>query len=175
MESSEVPTLVPEGEREAYLRNFIGKAIELGKAGRWKDTISHLANKAVAEAVGLEYEDDTRTWMLWKKPSPEEVEELSDAIADNSEFKHPGKGSIKTANVATPPPKATRGIPVEIPDTLWHEVALIHLEEWLHALQQISKKFLIGSQDYEKDVCDYLKQNGVALTNTFLRRNGRKT
>ena len=64
-------------------------------------------------------------------------------------------------------------VPEVAPQKLLQDVALVHLEEWLHGLQHLVGKPLAGYENKELDVTTYLLKQGVSLTDNFLSRHGR--
>ncbi|MCK4588190.1 hypothetical protein KAT60_00045 [Candidatus Woesebacteria bacterium] len=170
-------TVVAEGERPRFLERYIGGAIKLVKEKNYRQAISHLRNANVAKAVGLQFDNEARSFFIKKTPDEEKIKDLSHTIAYGSVFMHgPNKtGKIKIVDLYTLGPEITGKPRPKVPPQMWQEVALIHLEEWLHALQHIKGSSLTGHKDVEVDVADYLKLKSVPLTRNFVvRRKGRE-
>ena len=171
MESSEKIdiTPIPLAERETYLENFLKNGTRLVKDERYKEAIKYLRNGIVASTLGFNFDDDTRVFFIRKTPDEEGIASIAASIAFNSIFtRGPNKtGTIKIAEISVVGPAITRKPAPFIPPSMWHEVALIHLEEWLHALQYIKGSPLAGESDLEKDVGKYLIQKGIPLARNF--------
>ena len=165
-------TVVAEGERPRFLERYIGKAIKLAKEENYEQAANHLRNAKMAKAVGLWFDDEAIGFGIKKTPDKEKIRDLSHTLADNSIFRHgPNKtGKIKIAYIYAVGPELTGKPAPKIPPQMWQEVALIHLEEWLHALQHIKGSSLTGHKDDQVDVADYLKLKGVPLTRNFVVR-----
>lgn len=58
----------------------------------------------------------------------------------------------------------------ELPPALWHEIALIYMEEWVHLLQEISGSLLTDAPDSEIDVANFFEIHGIPMTEAFLER-----
>lgn len=165
-------TVVAEGKRPRFLERYIGKAIKLVKKENYEQAVKHLRNANMAEAVGLWFDNNARGLGIKKTPDKERIRDLSYFLADNSAFRcDPSKtGKIKIAYIYSVGPELTGKPAPKIPPQMWQEVALIHLEEWLHALQNIKGSPLTGHKDDQVDVADYLKLKGVPLTKNFVDR-----
>jgi len=171
-------TVVAEGERPRFLERYIGGAIKLAKEENYEQAVNHLRNANVAKAVGLRFDNEARSFGIRTTPDEEKIEDLSHSLAYNSAFMYgPNKtGKIKIAGLYTLGPEITGKPRPRVPPQMWLEVALIHLEEWLHALQHIKGSSLTGHEDVEVDVADYLKLKGIPLTRNFVvRRKGRES
>ncbi len=160
----------PEGPQ--YLATYIKDGINLVKEKKYEEAIRHLRDPKSAEEVGLNFETDSRSYLVKKDLSQDEADELADRIAYDSGFNHLTK-SIKIADVWALGPEITGKPRPEIPQKLLQDVALVHLEEWLHGLQYLVGKPIAGYEDNELDVTAYLLKQGVSLTDNLLRRHGR--
>ena len=80
--------------------------------------------------------------------------------------------TIQDLNLVFPDQFPKRNNP--IPLSIYQNIALCYVEEWLHALQHITKKQLAGSDDHDIDVALFLKNKNVELTPEFLDRYNRK-
>lgn len=167
-EKTEISPL-PFSERESYLQGFLKGAMDLVKKKRFEGAIKYLNNNTVAETLGLEIERDPRAFLLRHTPDAKKIDDLAASVAFNSQFapKAGKSGTIRLANIAALGPEITGKPAPFIPPALWHEVVLIHLEEWLHGLQHIKGGPLTGESDLEKDVGDYLMNEGVPLARNF--------
>ena len=164
---------LPFSERESYLQGFLKGAMELVKKKRFEGAIKYLKNDTVAQTLGLEIERDPRTFLLRHTPDAEKTAELAANVAYNSQFTRRAaqSGTIRLAKIAALGPEITGKPAPFIPHALWHEVALIHLEEWLHAWQHLKGGPLTGEADLEKDVGNYLRNEGVPLAKNFSLRH----
>lgn len=165
-------------EKLAQLEKFIASGLDLIKRGQFEAAIKHFNNPQLAENFGLEISPSPRRKVLLKTLEPSHLRALADFLASASHFNTRGDGKITLvlSGIATlnEVPEELRGRPlVEVPPLLYHEIALLHAEEWLHALQHFRQSPLAGGEDSEKDVAHYLNQNGVPMTKAFLARYGR--
>ena len=166
-------TPIPLAERETYLENFLESGIELVKKGRYQETIKYLKNGIAAKTLGFDLENDPRVFLIRKTPNGQDVAKIAGEVAYNSRFtRGPNKsGTLTIAQISALGPAITGKPAPSIPPSLWHEVALIHLEKWLHGLQYLKGSPLTGEGDLEKDVGNYLRQKGVTLAPNFSLRH----
>lgn len=160
----------PEGPQ--YLATYIKDGINLVKERKYEEAIRHLRDPKTAKEVGLNFETDSRSYLIKKDLSQDEADELADRIAYDSGFNHLNK-TITIADVWALGPEITGKPAPKIPQKLFQDVALVHLEEWLHGLQYLVGNPLAGYEDKELDVAAYLLKLGAPLTDNFLRRHGR--
>lgn len=163
---------VPEEERGPYLEGFLEDAGMLIRRGRYKQAVTFLRNPVVAKTLGFEFDEDSRSFLVPENPDEDGIKKLSASLAMNSGFDYgPNKtGKIKVADVYAVPPKPGER-KREIPPEVWHEVALIHIEEWIHGLQHLKGKTLTDVEDREKDVAEYLLQKNVPMTKNFSQKH----
>lgn len=143
--------------------------------GKYAEAIRHFRNKEEAEKAGLHFTLSRELFV--DAVSPENVESYSNIVAMNSWFLFDGR-RITPSGVSIMGRKLN-----DIPDeqmnpavkNLAHEVALVHMEEFLHGLQFLRGQPLAGFVDSEVDVASYMQRNGIPLTDAFLRRYDRGT
>ena len=166
-------TPIPLAERETYLENFLESGVELVKKGRYQEAIKYLRNGIAAKTLGFDFENDPRVFFIKKTPNGQNVAKIAGDVAYSSKFtRGPNKsGTLTVAEISALEPAITGKPAAFIPPSLWHEVALINLEQWLHGLQYLKGSPLTGEGDLEKDVGNYLRQKGVTLATNFSRRH----
>ena len=157
--------------RKSFLEDYVGEAIELYKDKDYQSVINHLRDKRAAEWSGFMLDEDVPEFVLRKTPNEEEVDKLVALIAYRSFFKYGPKksGEIRISNFFVIPPEGQSKEDIKIPERLWQEVSLVHLEEWIHGLQHLSNGTLTGADDREKDIPRYLKSKGVEVTDWFMK------
>lgn len=149
------------------LEKYIKQGLEFIKSKDFEAASVHFKNRQIAESLGLFYEDG-QSFGLKVSPTEGQIARLADSVARNSWFwsEHPER-TIELSDVYPIPPNEAQ---VEMPEALKHEIALVHAEEWLHALQYLRGHSLTGQKDGESDVALYLKRHEVPITETFLKR-----
>ncbi|MBU2592803.1 MAG: hypothetical protein ABH867_02900 [Patescibacteria group bacterium] len=146
----------------------IQEGVGLVKGGRHKQAIDHFRKK---EADGIGFTVSRGADRFLDKP-PGSLEEAV-SIANFAAFRstcsiEPGK-RISLSGIDT-----NYQYPANIHQVrLEREIALVHLEEWLHALQFYTGKSLMGYQDPEVDVAAFMVDQGIPLTPAFLLRYDR--
>ncbi len=153
------------------LEEFIERGLEYIKQGDYKQAIKYFRNKDIAKAVGFIY-GDARSYIVTKNQSPEGIEYLLFGSGLDSSFMHittPPKISLADVSVL----QSSGGPTVELPEYVFHNVALVHAEEWLHGLQFLKGKPIAGFEDPDIDVAFYLRNHAVPLTESFLKDYGR--
>lgn len=154
--------LRPE-QKAAFLR-YIYAGGNLIKTGRYQDAIIHFEKDDELKRVGFGFSIG-RSRFINAEPKPEEIPSIANIIAMNSWCWE----NQKTVVVSR-----AKGLPgLRLPDQLLHEISLVHMEEWLHALQCVSEKPLAGYVDREIDVAAYMQKTGIPLTAAFLNRYDR--
>jgi len=149
-------------------RNHIDRGINLIRQGQHAQAIKHFHESGPAQAAEC-YVSRGADWLINGKP-PEigEVPSIANILAYRSGFRYDKKtiklASVKAMNIAENDPALQE---------LYHEVALVHLEEWLHALQDRLGKSVAGYEDWEIDVAAYMIGVGIEPTGTFMRRYDR--
>lgn len=162
--SSIEPSTSPEIKPDQVER-YIDLAGDQLKRGEYEAAIELLRDKSRIEEFGLHFsEGSSRILVLKKAVTDDEIGKLSNRMAANSMF----RTQAKTLDISYFFP-----MNVEVPNELYHEAALIHMEEWLHALQlQIGT--LTGEKDIESDVALYMKHQQIPMTKAFLARYNRE-
>jgi len=168
----EIPP-IPLPERASYLESYIKDGVSLAKKGKYEKAIRHLRDSKTAQEVGLHFEDDARNFILTRNLTADEADRVADKVAYNSQFNRERR-SLRICEVGALGPEITGKPRPQIPQKLLQDAALIHLEEWLHALQYLTQKPLAGNEDHELDVALYLKNQGIPLTDNFLSRHSRR-
>jgi hypothetical protein len=171
MESSEFTVFEAVSEKEKILEKHIDDGIELAKKNQFEETMNHLRKPDVAKAVGMDL-DMGPVFTINRNLSPDEEINMANNVALESIFDHSRDvPMIKIASVVALPEEITGKPTPTLSPQLLKETALIHLEEWIHALQFAAGKPLTGIKDEEKDMVNYLEKKGVALTPAFLQRH----
>ena len=163
---------VSSNEKAEYLEKFILKGGSLIRDKKYTEAIEYFDSKRTAEKVGFSYSDRIRTTcvLLSESPTSEDIPHIADAVASVSWFKTLSD-QTKIIILSTVVPYSNTVI---IPESLFHEISLIHMEEWLHGLQYMrSKPRSVFLLDHELDVAIYMYKHKIPMTETFLRRYDR--
>ncbi len=166
------------------LESHIGKGLDAIKSGDYKIAISLFSDSEAARQAGLSYEDKPSLALVKRTPQNEEdVNKIIDVVGSQSWFNEPTAekptASIKTSTVFVLEP-GMYGVtePViltpEVEKTIYHNVALLNAEEWIHALRSKQGTELEDTELDEAGVALYLLQKGVPLTDRFLDQYNRK-
>lgn len=161
------PEIIAEYTRYLYQGGI------LIKKGLYAEAIQHFHNGQELAKVGWRI-PRARELLLSEIPKPEEFASISDTIAENSwclngnTIKLSGLRVYKVSQSNEP-----EEIKTPLPPALLHEIALICMEEWIHVLQKLRGKNLSNFRDDETDVAEYLRRNGIPLTQAFLARYNR--
>lgn len=158
---------IGEQNLNSELENYVLAAGELIKVGDFESAIKKFRDRDEANKFGLNIAKDSLTLIFRKTPQDEEINKYADRIASHSWFHNETKTIEMTNAVALPDTGA------EIPEKLKQEIALIHMEEWLHGLQYLKGGNLTDEEDHEKDIAVYLAQKEIPLTSAFLNRYDR--
>lgn len=160
-------------EFHAYIQT--GEALIRGE--RYREAITHFSNSSELEKLGWQLDFGGRGFLLSELPKPEKYSDIAHGIAKGSTS---GEGRMSLSRISFREGN---------PDLLWElerEIALIYLEEWLHALQEVKGTTLVESSlveeikskvaepDVEIDIALYLKRVGIEMTPTFLERYNRR-
>lgn len=143
------------------------------------ETVKHLTSKEFAEKFGLKVAgpDETRVIIfdLNKEHSDIDLDNIASDLATFSKFL-PETDTIKMGKII---PVDFNNVTAEgedisrLPERLLRESALVDGEELLHFVQK-QKGSITGHEDAEQDVALFYKKNGIAMTDSFLNRYGRK-
>lgn len=167
----EVKAPTQEEERVANFQNYIFEGGKLIAEGNYIKAIKHFRNKSMANSVGLSF-------LMGRGPMVDRVEKedigsISNSVAMNSWFIDgrisPSSVLVRGKDIAEM--REDQFNPEET--ALAHEIALVHMEEFLHGLQNKRGKPLASHRDTEIDVADWMHKNNVPLTEAFLARYDR--
>src|SRR3989344_791792 len=163
---------VSSNEKAEYLEKFLLNGGSLIRDKKYTEAIKYFDSKKTAEKVGFSYSDRIRTTcvLLSESPTSEDIPDIANAVASVSWFKTL-PDQTKRIILSTVVPYTNTVI---IPESLFHEISLIHMEEWLHGLQYVrSKPRSVFLLDHELDVAIYMYKHKIPKTETFQRRYGR--
>jgi len=129
----------------------------------------------MAESLGVSF-GDAKVLILHKDVNDsQKAQKVMDFVSyhshfnrDNGEYLELMLSSVMTKNFTE------GGGEYYLPKEVWQNIAIVHLEEWLHLDQFLSGKPLAGEEDSEIDVALYMKQRGINLTDHFLSGHGRR-
>jgi hypothetical protein len=153
------------------LIEFTNNGIDLIKNGDYEKAIRYFENESFAESVGLQLGDSKTIFLHNDLSNPQQIDDVLNFISLHSHFNHK-YSEIKIAGLINSKlhPEKTKYF---VPQDVWKDVALVNLEEWLHAVQFISKQPIAGEDDDEIDVALYMRAKGIPLTEHFLSMHGR--
>ncbi len=160
-------------ERAAAFQRHIYQGGKLISGGKYSEAIKYFRNKEEAGKAGLIL--DIRAHRLGGSILSENVESDANWIADkcwfiDSERKIQVSGAYSgDKNIMDIP----TGQMNQAEKAMAHEVALLHMEEYLHALQFLRGSPVAGFENSEVDVAAYMQKNGIPMTPVFLRRYDR--
>ncbi|MBI2074830.1 MAG: hypothetical protein HYT83_03285 [Candidatus Levybacteria bacterium] len=175
-------------EKARQLEEFIQVGMNLIKAGEHERSIRFFQNPSTAQRLGFNLD----VHLLYEAPEliervtkvitlPAGIDAVINDCANNSWFYPKDKNtSMSTIKLAFPL------IADPFPSELAHNIALLHAEEWLHALQLLKGEKPLDNNIIalgldpnsrkvnfrEVDVALYLHKNGIPLTPQFLGRYG---
>lgn len=158
-------------ENIEQFKDYILNGALLIRDERYGEAIKHFNNRDELGKIGWQLHPGTSVY-LRKNPEPAEYPDLIYWVARRS---HAGKGSITLSEIGITVENSEAQLPREIQE----ETSLVYLEEWLHALQEITGKFLVlnDSKDEgvekEIDVALFMQKLGIKLTENFLSRYDR--
>jgi hypothetical protein len=162
-----------EQEHVTAFQRYIFQGGKLITGGKFPEAIKYFRNKEEVGKVGLTL--DIRAHRLRDSILPENVESDANWIARKCWFMH--RERIIQVSGAYSGDKNIMDIPAEqmnqAEKAMAHEVALLHMEEYLHALQYFRNSPVAGFADSEVDVAAYMQKNGIPMTPAFLRRYDR--
>lgn len=161
-------SMSPE-ERKTRLEAFIQEGLQLMRDGNFDRAVSHFENKDVARILRFQLTFG-RGASVSRIPTAEDIGNISDIIAMDSLNENISEGEIGSIKMGTI--RIEDSVPDSVKQVLNHEVALVHAEEWIHALQSL-KGPLAGIEDHEIDVLAYYLQQGVPITQNFIYRHDR--
>jgi hypothetical protein len=172
--SSKPETRISESTEDKVnkLNTFCQTGIELIKSEKYEDALHHLQNSNFSESLGIGFGDSKALFLNHDLTKPEDVEQVLNFVSAHSHFNHAQEPELKLAGLVNSNPQKI-GEKYFVPQNVWKDMSLVHLEEWLHATQFISGKPLAGENDNELDVALYMKRKGITLTNHFLEMHGR--
>ncbi len=154
-------SFVPLSPEAIQLQEFINKGGKLILEKKYEEAIRYFTQAHnEAKKYGY-YIASGRSYFINEPISPDEIADKADVIASWSRFSHDQK-SITIG-----------GAEGNIPSELRQEIALVAMEEWLHALQFLHNNPLAGFQDHEIDVAAYMQKMNIPVTPTFMSRYDR--
>lgn len=174
--TTEVKPIIDK-ENLAIFKNHIDQGILLIKAEKFEEAIDHFLNNEIPPKVGIELSDQTKD--IYIDQDFQSEPQMEDIISLQAYYSHfcLGKNNfpteIKISRVWTAGPEVTGKPRPKIPQRVWHNNALVAVEEWLHALQYL-KGSLTGEENTELDVAIYMKNMNIPLTKEFMSRQGRQ-
>lgn len=167
------PILEIKEKKINKLNVFCETGIDLIKSEKYEAAIHHLGNQQFAKSLDIDSGDSKSLYLHRDLDKPGDNEKVLDFLSVHSHFNHSRNLEIKLAGLSNAK-LTTEGGKYFVPVNIWRDMALVHLEEWLHAIQFISGKPLTGENDKEYDVALYMKRSGIQLTDHFLQMHGRK-
>lgn len=162
-------------EKINSIEQLVDTGVILIKQGKYKEAFDLFKNQELATKLGITL-SASRVKITNKVPDVNTViDGLANIMASNSWY-HLDSKSIDISDVLI-----ITGNNVdykffehgEYPQELMHEMALVGLEEWLHALQDKNRRPLVGIDNEEIDVAKYMLERGIKLTNDYLLRYDR--
>jgi hypothetical protein len=163
----------PELSPDQKVEQLIDKGVDLIKAGKYQDAIEGMRSPETAKAAGVHWKQTPERYVVERTPTPKEAKILADLVAKSSIV---FSDWMQISNIATYGPEITGNPdPVQIPDVLWHNIALTHAEEWHHVLSNLrGGKPIAGGDNIETDAALFLYKKGVPLTDEFKDRYDRR-
>lgn len=193
---TEKPEFVPapQPEKAEELERFVLGGLELIKSSQYSLAISYFDNSKETEKLGVRNtQDATHVFIDIKNLpilTPDKTREIIDELARHFHFYPPENKedlpAIKLSNIIIVNPDDSKGVFLlgeelpeglasQIPTVLYHNIALLYCEEWLHILQFLrGNQPIAGYKNNEIDVAAYLQNQGVPLTDEFLARYQRR-
>lgn len=169
------------------LESHIGKGFDAIKSHDFHGAIDIFSNESAARSFGFVL-DKGGVLIVKHPPSTyESTRRIIDTVASHSWFHSPRDGSdLGTIEIAGVFPfDVEKRKPVKLPPEteklIFHNVALMNAEEWVHALrfrqgiepvEEIGE--LLGARN-EAEVAAYMLSKGVPLTREFLDRYNRRS
>ncbi|HBB76652.1 MAG: hypothetical protein A2186_03570 [Candidatus Levybacteria bacterium RIFOXYA1_FULL_41_10] len=144
--------------------NYVLSAGKMVAEGRYQDAIRSLQDPEIPRRFGIGIREGRGLRLLSKPPSHEKLRGIRTRIALSSWF-HIEQREIELGELSASPG-------VEVPEELWHDVALIYLHEWLHGLQLLTGGSLTDQADDEIDIGIYLINHGIPLTVNYIEMDG---
>lgn len=160
-----IPGQTPPKELQmANLAKHIDHGVQLLQTSQWQAAVNYLSTAAHAESAGI-YLNRSSGYVISQTPPDNQIPSIANFTACRSFYWY-DSNTINVCGLTAPTPEL-------IPQKLWHEVALIHMEEWLHAYQNATKTPLVSDPNHEIDVAQYLLSQNITLTDTYLARYDR--
>lgn len=157
---------IPPEELKSY--KHIQEGVALIKSAQYKQAINHFREKK-ARAIGFSVSRGADRFLTEPPESVEEAMSFANFAAFRSMCSsQPGK-TITISGINTD----YQYPPNRFQQRLEREISLVHLEEWLHALQFYTGKSLSGYADAEVDVAAFMTDQGIPLTSAFWLRYNR--
>jgi hypothetical protein len=158
-------------------RDYVVQGGELIKQGKFGEAIEHFRNSDELKKINWQDRSGNTECMYLRSVSElgkYKCEDLADYVAIHSTSEG---GFIEVSGIyfANSVPEKERVLPLD----LQHEISLVYMEEWLHALQEIQKRPLVQGkstfeqEEIEVDVAFYMDKTGIPMTKSFLKRYGR--
>lgn len=171
-----------ESTRIKSLEIWINSGLDLIKQGRYQEAISYFEDDQKARGAdlgGVSVYDMALNPDESNEYSEGRLLDITDMCAARSHLSH--SGDIWTSKSRSEPARLNlarifmfkEGKELTLPNSVYHNVSLIHAEEWLHGVQFLRGQPLAGLKDPEIDVAVYLQSKDVPLTDKFLARYNR--
>jgi len=178
----------PEQKGITDLEKYIETGLQAIKKGDYETAISIFSKPKAAQSAGLDIEESIGVLITGTPQDKAEAQGIISEVGLRTRFNRSedGKdGIIKTGYViiATPGMADYEGPVALTPamrELIFHNVALINAEEWIHALRFkqgidiLTDNVDSHSDTDETEVALYLLQKGVPLTERFLRQYNRR-
>jgi hypothetical protein len=165
---------IPKSEENLTpLEGYIKRGINMIKDGKYKEALEYFKDRNAPAQFGFSYLPARVKFEPAIPNTNVEVESMANMMAMNSWFRD---GVIIISDIEIRP---EQNEPLALlthdkyPEELLKEMALVALEEWLHAYQYQKGGPLAGIPDEEVDVAKYMIDQGIKLTNNYLLRYDR--
>ncbi len=164
-QNSQQTQMESEQADPAKLEAYIETGIDFIRQGDYRRSINHFINE--------ETRDISSAYIVDSDVSDEEAAKIADILAGKS-YPYP----LRIGNIDTSlNPKA------KIPEQLYHNIALVGAEEWLHRLFDLKGKDTLPGRDIDPNsthveeqlLAGYFYDHNVPMTDEFLNRYGRRT
>ncbi len=151
-----------ERSRLSTYESYLLSAGQMVAEGRYQEAIRSLQDPQIPRRFGLDIKEGNTFGI--NSTSEEELRHLLASISIRSWF------HIETREIEVPDVLVHEG--VEVPAGFWHDLALIHLEEWLHGMQTLNRGSLTGYEDSHDDIAAYFLIHGIPMTNRYVEFGG---
>lgn len=158
-------------ERINRLEDFIFIGMQTIQSGYFEQSVSYFTNPDMAKSVGLKFELGRCMILSHTLSDPDEIRKTAHRLAAGSS----GPNRRSRSTEISPGSLGPSDTNIQVPPILRQEEALLHLEEWLHALQYVKWEPLAGFKDSEIDVAAYMINHSIPLTEFFLERYDRRS